>query len=231
MTHRLSLSVGALIGGLALWAMACSGDPISPVGRPCSKSDECGAEATCDVGAGVCVARSAHDGSTGHEASARPDKLMAGCWSGGSWHLGTEVSACGSGGASCVDCSTAVTCKAPACEAGACRLKDLPNGTDCGGGKKCLTGICQQAGCWSGQLWYDGKSADHCGSQGGPCINCAGKYCESDQCAVRVCQAQNVSGNSACGSSKCLRSTCGGGCGDYPIAEGACGCEAFCASP
>lgn len=45
-----------------------------------------------------------------------------------------------------------------------------------------------------------------------------------------VCQAQGVSGNSACASvgMTCVSSNCGGGCPDYPAAPGSCGCTAQC---
>ncbi len=49
-------------------------------------------------------------------------------------------------------------------------------------------------------------------------------------CALSVCQAQGVTGNSECAAlgGMCISSSCGGGCIDWPVAAGLCGCTAQC---
>jgi hypothetical protein len=46
------------------------------------------------------------------------------------------------------------------------------------------------------------------------------------------CQAQYVTGNQACQAKGriCIGSNCGGGCTDYPITAGSCGCTAICSN-
>lgn len=55
--------------------------------------------------------------------------------------------------------------------------------------------------------------------------------CKNGKCTVpTACQAKGVTGHVACSTinKKCVSSTCGGGCDDYPAADGPCGCIATC---
>lgn len=57
--------------------------------------------------------------------------------------------------------------------------------------------------------------------------------CKLGKCTVpTACQAKGVTGDVACSTlpvhKTCVSSTCGGGCADYPAADGPCGCTATC---
>ncbi|MBZ5637609.1 MAG: hypothetical protein LAO51_02510 [Acidobacteriia bacterium] len=151
----------------------------------CDGGSACGAGQQCVNGACACSATS----------------CPAGCCSGTTCTAPPDPSACGIGGAACIDCGLT----GDACVGGVCHCD---GGSACGSGQRCFNGTCIcdpiscPLGCCSGTTCTT-PSASACGIGGVACLDCG---MTADSCVNGVCRCD---GASACGpEQRCSNATC-----------------------
>ena len=163
--------------------------------KTCGASDGCGGTCltglcptgqTCSQGICVCTPASCPTGC---------------CSSSKTCYPGTSISACGTGGGLCANCSAQgkqcylKTCKVCSCSnkkcggpdgcGGTCASGTCPSGQTCSQGTcVCTAASCPTGCCNSNKTCSAGTSAGACGSGGGLCANCSalGKQCYKAKC-------------------------------------------------
>ncbi|MFT3924567.1 MAG: hypothetical protein QM778_18655 [Myxococcales bacterium] len=142
----------------------CNGCLNGGVCLPGNTNDNCG-------GGGVvtCEDCTADHGWCNDQRECECDASSGGCCAGGSWHAGTEVSACGSG-EECSDCASQGL------------LCDKHDGL-C---KPCGPGTCDGCCDANGQCQLDGLSLTACGRAGTTCADCS--QVDQQTCTEGYCQ-------------------------------------------
>jgi len=134
----------------------------------------------------------------------KPAKCPTGCCSGKKCKPGTEVDACGTGGAACVACAFGETCIG-----GACVAECSP--ANCWGCCDPVTNACRA-----------GTSPDACGAGGMACASCAaGEVCPAGTCEA-PCGPANCAGCCDATTNVCEPGTAAGACGSGGVACATC---------
>lgn len=173
------------------------------------------------LGALLVVVAFAASGCSDDPAAACPN--CQGCCAEGKCMAGDAQTACGRGGAACVQCTAQQTCS----KEGACTSGPSTCSQTC-------TGCCTEQGrC----LGFTEQTFVNCGSGGGPCGTCdSGGKCENGTCVTGQCASAFCASGCCTASKTCLKpaqqstSACGKGastCGPCQPGEacqdGACG--------
>jgi hypothetical protein len=194
------------------------GNALSVDGAPSQPSDAAPDAPTFDANAFDANASDAPlvlDGAAPDSHSTGPDACSGCLTATGQCRPGTELGACGAGGAACLSCDDGNACTQDRCTAGQC-FADPRTGGVCPGGI-CLAGSCA------------------CGEQGEPCCS-TGPACQGSlACQGGTCGTCGGPGQPCCpGAPACAAGTACGGtparcapCGDVdqPCCAGATACR------
>ena len=134
----------------------------------CPKSENPCVEFVC-AGA-ACLVRARADGEACGQGRCLAGECCLGCVADGKCVPGTEIAACGAGGAACSRCNTASGCARDKCTAGVCG-QDLVTGGLCPDGV-CSAGKCQCGGPGEPCCATGVQCRDQIACKGGTCGDC-----------------------------------------------------------